>query len=290
MRSKPSHLKYTDLCIYIDNTIYNRDENNTPTSLRKLSEEEQSKVYAYLCSLIVALAHKKKLFPTWEQYEEFTYLYAANVYMRLISDKQSFDGTTGRLKPIKSVLNYIKNTIGFTAIDYRNSAYEQIISLDHEGPEVYHGVSEFCRSQVEQLCSESAWDLVHDNLDEIHSIIKQVLDNSIYKRSKERNAVELSILLSLNNLLSLTQAQKSLAASKRAKIIAAKLNNWRDNVVLWDDKLDKNILIILIERIFEQIQKNIDQDKADNYVPEDVVKDILSSALPSYGTNNMEED
>ena len=33
-------MKYTDLCIYIDKAIYNRDENNNPISLRTLTSEE----------------------------------------------------------------------------------------------------------------------------------------------------------------------------------------------------------------------------------------------------------
>ena len=68
------------------------------------------------------------------------------------------------------------------------------------------------------------------------------------------------------------------------------LDNWKNSIIIWNNQLDKNIIIVLIERIFEIIRNNINDDKNDNYLPEDVVKDILSSALPSYGVNNVEEE
>ena len=48
MRAKPWNMKYTDLCIYIDKTIYERDKDNNPIALRKLTSEEIDNVYTYL--------------------------------------------------------------------------------------------------------------------------------------------------------------------------------------------------------------------------------------------------
>ena len=48
MKRKPANMKYTDLCKYIDATMYERDENNNPTSLRELTDAEIEKVYNYL--------------------------------------------------------------------------------------------------------------------------------------------------------------------------------------------------------------------------------------------------
>ena len=292
MKSKPSNLKYTDLCIYIDKTVYNRDEDNNPISLREMTQEEETKVYEYLCNLIIALAHSKKLFPRWEQYEEFAYSYASDVYLRMTSKKQVFNSTNvRRLKPIKSILNYIKNTIYFVAINYRNSTYEQIISKEHEGQDTYDNISDFCVSQIEQqYCKDVIREIIYENLQDICSVINRVLNNSIYKRSKQRNDVELSILLSLNSFLSLTEKQKLSSDRKQMKMRLSKLDNWKNSIIIWNNQLDKNIIIVLIERIFEIIRNNINDDKNDNYLPEDVVKDILSSALPSYGVNNVEEE
>lgn len=290
MKSKPSKMKYTDLCIYIDKTIYNRDENNNPISLRVLNSEEETNVYNYLCNLVVALAHTKKLFPKWEQYEEFSYSYAADVFMRLTSKEQDFSCEAKRLKPIKSILNYIKNTIYFAAVTYRNATYDQMITADHDGQDAYDNINAYCEEQVQSQYAKDVRDIIYDNLSTIINKIKKVLDESIYNRSKERNNIELSMLLSINNFLSLTYKQKTLNEAKKIKIRNNQLNDWENYIILWDYKLNKSIIIFLIKKVFEYIKEDIEKDKSDNYLPEDVVKDILSSALPSYGTNNVEEE
>ena len=290
MKSKPSKMKYTDLCIYIDKTIYNRDENNNPVSLRKLNSEEEANVYHYLCNLVVALAHTKKLFPKWEQYEEFSYSYAADVFMRLTSKDQDFTPEAKRLKPIKSILNYVKNTIYFAAVTYRNNTYDQMIKADHEGQEAYDNINAYCEEQVQSQYTKDVRDIIYDNLSTIIHKIKKVLNESIYNRSKDRNSIELSMLLSINNFLSLTNKQNNLNEAKKLKLKNNQLNEWENYIILWDDKLNKSIIIFLIKKVFEYIKEDIEKDKSDNYLPEDVVKDILSSALPSYGINNVEEE
>ena len=47
MRAKPWNMKYTDLCIYIDKTIYERDQDNNPTALRKLTNDEFLTVWSW---------------------------------------------------------------------------------------------------------------------------------------------------------------------------------------------------------------------------------------------------
>ena len=290
MKSKPSKMKYTDLCIYIDKTIYNRDENNNPTSLRTLSSEEEVNVYNYLCNLIVALSHTKKLFPKWEQYEEFSYSYATDVFIRLTSKDQDFSCEAKRLKPIKSILNYVKNTIYFAAVTYRNATYDQLITADHEGQDAYDTINAYCEEQVQSQYAKDVRDIIYENLSKIIQKIKKVLNESIYSKSKDRNSIELSILLSINNFMSLTNKQKDLNEAKKLKVRNNQLNEWENYIILWADKLNKSIIIFLIKKVFEYIREDIEKDKSDNYLPKDVVKDILSSALPSYGINNMEEE
>ena len=290
MKSKPSKMKYTDLCIYIDKTIYNRDDNNNPISLRVLNSEEEANVYNYLCNLIVALAHTKYLFPTWEQYEEFSYSYAADVFMRLTSKDQDFTPGAKRLKPIKSILNYVKNTIYFAAVTYRNTTYDQTIKAEYEGPEAYDNIATYCEEQVQSQYAKDIREIISDNLATIISKIKQALDESIYSRSKERNDIELSILLSINNFMSLNYSQKSLSEAKRNKVRNKQLNNWENYIILWSDNTNKATVIFLIKKVFEYIKRDIEDEKSDNYLPEDVVKDILCSALPSFGQNNVEEE
>ena len=144
----------------------------------------------------------------------------------MTSKKQVFNSTNvKRLKPIKSILNYIKNTIYFVAINYRNSTYEQIISKEHEGQEAYDNINDFCVSQVEQQYCKDAREIIYENLQDICSVMNKVLNNSIYKRSKQRNDVELSILLSLNSFLSLTKKQKLSSDRKQMKIRLNKLDD-----------------------------------------------------------------
>ena len=84
MRAKPWNRKYTDLCIYIDKTVYERDQDNNPTALRKLTSQETDNVYTYLYNVIYALSVKKRLFTQKADYDAFCLEAAGDIINLLI--------------------------------------------------------------------------------------------------------------------------------------------------------------------------------------------------------------
>lgn len=110
---KPNNLKYTTMAIYIDENIYKPDH-------------DQETIYKYLYFLAIMLAHKENLFNIKDEYEEFAIYYASQLYLRLTNKKQFEYNDAGepKLKRVKSILNYMKSTIGQRAAGFHKYEYD----------------------------------------------------------------------------------------------------------------------------------------------------------------------
>ena len=104
-------LSYVEMCMHIDENIMRSD----------LTDEEETTIFQYLYLIIHMLAYKQQYFQNLKQYEDFAVYGATRIYMRYQASKAK--GST--LKPVKSVLNYIKKTINFLRIDFTQSEYSQ---------------------------------------------------------------------------------------------------------------------------------------------------------------------
>ena len=72
---KSEKIKYTDMCIYIDNNI------NKP-------DADVDKIYDYLVKLSYMLAHKRWFFKCKTEYDDFATYFASVVYMRMTNKRQ----------------------------------------------------------------------------------------------------------------------------------------------------------------------------------------------------------
>lgn len=219
MKSKPSNLRYTQLCMYIDDAVYNRDENNNPTSLKDLSEEQQQKVYTYLCNIIVALAHVKKLFSSWDDYEEFSYTCATDIFVRLMDRNQDFSENPKGLKPIKSILNYIKGCIGFIAIKYRNNNFSQILNPEFDGEDACNAVNEYMEHSVRSDYERPVSSIFKQYIENINEYIDKAIEEG--KRFNVnpimKNALSLSIKLSIRNFITLPDSCSNMTDGRRQR-------------------------------------------------------------------------
>lgn len=114
--TKPKDITYTDMCIYIDNNIYN-------------DTFDVNIVYEYLYHIIFMLAKQAQLFSKHTYYDSFAIFGASRVYFRLTNKKQfeyKPDGTV-KMEKIKSVLNYIKNILYPLKVDFEQEEYAQTI-------------------------------------------------------------------------------------------------------------------------------------------------------------------
>lgn len=119
---KPANLKYTDLCIYIDE--------NVPKIVNPGEFPEiENTIYNYLWLLVKALAIKKCMFNDFQDYDMYAF-YAANRLFFALRKNQLNQGKTikGKLiRPIKSCLNYTKALLYPMKIEYQRETFKEVI-------------------------------------------------------------------------------------------------------------------------------------------------------------------
>jgi len=120
---KPQDLKYTDLCIYVDE--------NMPKIVNPGEYPDiENTVYNYLWLLVKALAIKKCLLDDFKEYDAYAF-YAANRLFFALRKNQLNQGKVikgKKIRPIKSCLNYTKALMYPMKIEYQREAYREVIS------------------------------------------------------------------------------------------------------------------------------------------------------------------
>ena len=120
----PPDTKYTDLCIYIDTHVYQPNH-------------DADRIFQYIYLIATMLAQKHNLFERPQYYDEFGLFVARKVYLRLINKKQfeyNSDGTP-KLGRVKSILNYLKQSLYYMKVDFEQEEYAQ--SLTSDAKDVY---------------------------------------------------------------------------------------------------------------------------------------------------------
>jgi hypothetical protein len=122
MFKKPSGMKYTEMCQFIDANvpkIINPGEN----------PELENTIYNYLWLLVKALAIKKCMFKDFQDYDMYAF-YSANRLFLALRKNQVNQGKTikGKLiRPIKSCLNYTKALLYPMRIEYQRESFREVI-------------------------------------------------------------------------------------------------------------------------------------------------------------------
>jgi len=111
---KPMGVRYTDMAIWIDKNAY--------------SEEcKDDTLFEYLYLLTDMFARKYQFFKKASYYDDFS-LYCASYFFNRLKNKKQYEITEDgipKLKPIKSILNYIKRTIRARKIDFEQDNFNQ---------------------------------------------------------------------------------------------------------------------------------------------------------------------
>ena len=292
MRAKPWNMKYTDLCIYIDKTIYARDEDNNPTALRKLTNDEIDNVYTYLYNVIYALSVKKRLFTQKADYDAFCLEAAGDIFMRLEKPDQDFTYQSKHNKPIKSVLNYIKGALGFMSITWRNTNYASILNPEYDSQEKVDGVKSYAYSQASTQYEEQKTKAYQDVIENLPSYLEQALKVSIFNKNKlKKHQILLSQYLSLSNCLTLENKKSSFSQEKRnLKILSQIKEKEKFIVVLSDDPLITPDLIELqLKRGLFLMEDEVNNINSDLSPSDEELQNILSTSLATYDTDQSGE-
>lgn len=288
MRAKPWNMKYTDLCIYIDKTVYYRDEDGNPTGLRKLTPEEIDNVYTYLYDLIYALAVKKRLLTNKNDYNAFCLEAAGDIFMRLQKPDQDFTYNSRHNKPIKSVLNYIKGALGFMSITWRNNNYAQNLNPEYNNEKELYGVKEYLSSVASGQFIEERSNGYKDVIENLPKYLEEALKNSLFKKNKlKKHEVLLSQYATLCNCLSLENKYRDYSPAKKQTVLLEQLKEReRFTIVLSDDPIITPDLIELqLKKGFFLMEDDVNKVTKDTTPSDEEIQDILVSAFPNYDTD-----
>ena len=269
-------LKYTDMCIYIDNHIYTEDY-------------DPDKVFYYLWRLFYALSKKKKFFYSNTDYEDYSYYCACHLYFRLVDDRQFLEeNNPKKLSKIKSVLNYIKRIMYPLKVNYCKDKYKdsypykmQLITSSKQVECCYIETNKIRTNVNDLLQSET---LIYFN--NIANTIKQFLKNTPYYKDKKTYLnLYISCLLTLLRGVTLSNEQlKNYCKSTRLN-----RDSWLENAyyeaslqapVVWHLPQEMTEYIgVLVEEIKTLIINDINY-LIKVYTPkEDILQDILLTGL-----------
>lgn len=266
---KPNDLKYTDLCIYIDE--------NVPKILNPGEFPEiENTVYNYLWLLVKALAIKKCMFTDFQDYDMYAF-YSANRLFFALRKNQLNQGKTikGKLiRPIKSCLNYTKALLYPMKIEYQRESFREVI--EEEFVSKKFDAFAYKEQLKGQARTSSGIDRQFRNylietLSQTDSILDQVLEKSPFnKNTPEYQNLKMSILLTSLHIL------------KTKK----KLDPTPQSVILWHlPKNMSNYTKLLLKEFFMQIKLEIMDCYREADMGDCDLENILASATEAYVTN-----
>lgn len=176
---KDPKITYNQMAMYIDENIYKENNN-------------EALIYEYMYHIIYMLSKHYRYFKHNDDYDRFALFMASRIYMRYQSKDQFVlkeDGTP-KLEKVKSVMNYIKQTIGVYKIKYQKKEYSQTISKEEYPLDVEYSFDNILNTYINKL-NICEFGLMFDNIDKT---CKHFLKSIPYK---ENSVMWLNIYLSV---------------------------------------------------------------------------------------------
>lgn len=256
---KPAGMKYTEMCIYIDNhiiDIVNPGEN----------PEIEDTVYNYLWLLVKALAIKKCLFNNFQDYDPFSFYAATRLFYALRKNywNQGKVIKGKEIRPIKSCLNYTKALLYPMKIEYQNEAFKEIISEEFVSKkfdaftfkEHMRAGARDAQGETEQFKA-----YVSDSFKDLGLILTKVLQRSPFTPdSPEYRRLRISLMLN---------ALASLKAKNR-------LSSELPTVIVW--KLPRSMqsyVRILLKEFYSEIKLEIMECHRLSHLDDDLIDKLL---------------
>jgi len=255
--TKPHKVKYTDMCIYIDNNAYRDD----------LTEDEENLIFEYLYHIANMLARNAKYFNRSDYYEDFAIYFATSIFLRYRNPKQyQTDPDTGetKLPKIKSVLNYMKTVVYPRKVEFEQKFYSQIFSNQDECEDVVYNTNFTFSDRLSQSIESISMSEFSMCLGDICKTTRRFLKCIPYRTNKVVwNNIYLSCLLTLLNIITISNRDmERVSELKRDIQERTYLNLYKDtpenSVILYH--LDSNMrdyIWILVQEIKHVIAKDL---------------------------------
>lgn len=241
MWKKPANMKYTEICIFIDENvpkIKNPGEN----------PELENTIYNYLWLLVKALAIKKCMFTNFDDYDMYAF-YAANrlffaLRKNLVNQGKVIKGK--QIRPIKSCLNYTKALLYPMKIEYQRESFKEIIEEEFVSKkfDAFAYKEQLKNEAMERSNTDRQFTQhVYDAFSQNSRLLDEILNKSPFNSStKEYQNLKISILLT------------SIYALKTRK----KLDASTQSIILWHlPKSMSNYTRILLKEFFMALKLEI---------------------------------
>ena len=239
---KPANLKYTEMCIYIDQ--------NVPKIANSGEHPEiEATIYNYLWLLVKALAIKKCMFKKFDDYDGYAFYAATRLFLALrknyLNQGKVIKGK--QIRPTKSCLNYTKALLYPMKIEYQRETFKEIIEEEFVSKKFDAFAYE---SQLKSEARES-FEMVaqlrmylRDMLGPGSKILDDLLSKSPFSsNTAEYKNLKISILLNSINIL---QTKNKLVMTDQ------------QSIVLWHlPKNMTNYAKLLIKEFFTAIKREI---------------------------------
>lgn len=256
---KPANLKFTDLCIFIDQNV---PKIVNPGEFPEL----ENTIYNYLWLLVKALAIKKRMFQDFQEYDMYAFYSASRLFVALrrnqLNQGKVIKGK--EIKPIKSCLNYTKALMYPMKIEYQRENFREVIEEEYISTKFD---SLAFKEQLKNQARDSA-EITHQFRSYVQEVVAQsgkLLDDILQKSpfngsTPEYKNLKISIMLTSIQIL------------KTKK----KLTTANQSVVLWHlPKSMSNYTKILLKEFFTAIK----QELMDCYKQADLSDADLESIL-----------
>lgn len=238
---KDPKLKYTDLCIFIDQNI---PKLANPGEFPDL----ENQVYNYLWLLVKALAIKKCMFKNFNDYDGYATHAANRLFFALRKNYQNQGKVIkGKLiRPIKSCLNYTKALLYPMKVEYQNEAFREIVSEEFVSKKfdayVYKEKLK-ADALAAQGVSTQFFNYLQSSFSNIDTLLNKILKKSLFASNPTIHK-KLKISLILNAL-------NSLKVKKR-------LDSELPTIIVW--KLPKSMngyIRVLLKEFYSEIKLEI---------------------------------
>ncbi len=238
---KDPKLKYTDLCIYIDENI---PKIVNPGEFPDI----ENKVYNYLWLLVKALAIKKCMFSNFNDYDGYATHSANRLFFALrknyLNQGKTIKGKV--IRPIKSCLNYTKALLYPMKVEYQNENFREIINEEFVSKKFDAFMFKEKLKADAALSQGVADDLIaylKSSFANIDVLIDKVLKNSLFISNPIMyKKLKISLLLNALNSLKLKN----------------KLDSELPTIILW--KLPKSMsgyVRVLLKEFYAEIKLEI---------------------------------
>ena len=259
---KPSNLRYTELCMFVDE--------NVPKIVNPGEHPDlENTIYNYLWLLVKALAIKKCMFNDFQDYDGYAF-YAANRLFFALRKNQLNQGKTikGKLiRPIKSCLNYTKALLYPMKIEYQRETFKEVIEEEF----VSKKFDSFAyKEQLKGNTRENSGvtrqfkKYLQETLHKNASLVDDILEKSPFKKhTPEYQNLKISILL---NSIQILKNNKKLDVANQS-------------IILWHlPKSLANYTRILLKEFFTLLKLEIMDCYKSSEFSETIIENILYSA------------